>query len=52
MLVNNIEINRDKVFEQDEFDKFVINPPQKRGDLLDAVRVILKFNETVQPYLT
>ena len=24
MLINDIEINRDKIFEQDEFNKFVI----------------------------
>ena len=52
MLVNDIEINRDKIFEQDEFNKFVIKQAHKRGDLLDTVKVILKFNETIQPYLT
>ena len=52
MLVNDIEINRDKIFEQDKFSKFVIEPAHKRGDLLDTVKAILKFNETIQPYLT
>ena len=52
MLVNDIEINRDKIFEQDKFSKFVIEPAHKRGDLLDTIKVILKFNETIQPYLT
>ena len=52
MLVNDIEINRDKIFEQDKYGKFVIQQPQKRGDLLDTVKVILKFNETIHPYLT
>ena len=52
MLINHIEINRDKIFEQDEYDKLVIQPPYKCGDLLDVVKVILKFNETIQPYLT
>ena len=42
-LVNDIETNRDKIFEQDEFNKFVIKPANKRGDLVDTVRVILKF---------
>ena len=52
MLVNDIEISRDKIFEQDEYSsKFVVQPPYKRGDLLDAVKVILQFNETIQPYL-
>ena len=52
MLINNIKKNEDKIFEQDEFSKFVIKRPHKRGDLLDVVKVILKFNETIQPYLT
>ena len=37
MLVNDIEINRDKVFKQDEHGKFAIQPAYKRGDLLDVV---------------
>ena len=45
MLVNDIVINRDKIFEQDEFNKFVNKQAHKCGDLLDTVGVILKFNE-------
>ena len=52
MLINDIEKNKDKSFEQSEYGKFVIQPIYKRGDLLDAVKVILKFNETIQSYLT
>ena len=52
MLIDLIETNKDKVFQQDKFNKCVIQPPHKRGDLLDAVKVILEFNETIQPYLT
>ena len=52
MFINDIEINRDKIFEQDKYGKFVIQPTHKRGDLLDVVRVILKFNETIQLNLT
>ena len=52
MLVNDIEINRDKIFEQDENGKFAIYPPYKRADLLDTVKAILQFNETIQSYLT
>ena len=44
-LVNDIEINRDKIFEQDKYGKFVIQPPHKRTDLLDTVEVILEFNK-------
>ena len=52
MLLNDIEINRDKIFEQDKYGKFVIYPPYKRSDLLDTVKAILQFNETIQSYLT
>ena len=52
MLVDDIEINRDKIFEQDEYGKFVIQPTHKRGDLLDTVRVILKFSEILSLDLT
>ena len=52
MLVNDIEINRDKIFEQDKYGKFAIYPPYKRSDLLDTVKAILQFNETIQSYLT
>ena len=52
MLINNIEINRDKIFKQDEYSKFVIQPPHKPGDLLDTVKAILKFNEVLTLDLT
>ena len=51
MLINDIERNRDKLFER-EYDKIVIQPSQKRTDLVDIVKVILQFDETIQPYLT
>ena len=50
MLINDIKKKKeDKIFEQDKFGKFVI---KKRGDLVDAVEVILEFNETIQSDLT
>ena len=52
MLINDIKKNKDKILEQDEYSKFVIQPPYKRGDLLDTVKIILKFNETIQSDLT
>ena len=52
MLIDHIEIKRDKIFEQDKYSKPVIQPPYKRSDLLDAVKVIQQFNKTIQPYLT
>ena len=48
MLINDIEKNKDKIFEQDEYSKFIIQPTYKRGDLLHTVKIILKFNETIQ----
>ena len=48
MFINDIEINRDKNLEQDKYGKFVIQPTHKCGDLLDVVRVTLKFDETIQ----
>ena len=49
MFINDIKKKEDKIFEQDKFGKFVI---KKRGDLVDAVKVILEFNETIQSDLT
>ena len=42
MLVNDIEKNKDKIYEQ-ECSKFVIQPAYKSGDLIDAVNIILRF---------
>ena len=52
MIINHIEIKRDKISEEDEYSKHVIQPPHKRDDLRDTVKVILEFNKTIQPYLT
>ena len=52
MLIDHIEIKRDTVFEQDKYSKPVIQPPHKRDNLRDIVKVILEFNKTIQPYLT
>ena len=51
MNIDHIEIKRDKIFEQ-VYGQYVIQPPHKRTDLLDTVKVILEFNKTIQPYLT
>ena len=48
MLVNDIEKNKDKIYEHNKYSKFVIELAHKRGDLLDAVKIILEFNETIQ----
>ena len=44
IIIDDIEINRDKIFEQ-EYSKFVIDPAYKRGGLNDAVKIILEINE-------
>ena len=51
MNIDHIEIKRDKIFEQ-VYGQYVIQPPHKRTDLLDTVKVISDFNKTIQPYLT
>ena len=51
MLINHIEIKREKLFER-KYGKFVIQPPHKRSNLLDIVKVIQQFYETIQPYLS
>ena len=45
IIIDDIENNRDKIFEQDEYSKFVIQPAYKRGDLKDAIEIILEINE-------
>ena len=49
MLINDVETNRDKIFKQDEFGKFVI---KQHDNLLDTAKAILEFNKTIQPYLS
>ena len=45
MIIDNIENNGGKIFEQDEYSEFVIQPAYKRGDLEDAIKIILEINE-------
>ena len=53
ILINDFKKkNVDKVFEQNEFNKFLIQSATKCGDLVNAVEVILEFNETIQSDLT
>ena len=40
-----IKKNRDKIYEQDEYSKFAIQPTYKRDDLLDAINIILNFSK-------
>ena len=43
MFINDSEINRDKMFEKDKYGEFVIQSTHKHGDLLDTVRVIMRY---------
>ena len=45
MIIGDIEKNRHKIFEQGEQSKFVIEPLCKRGDVKDAIKIILEINE-------
>ena len=47
MLINDIEKNKHKIYEQ-EYSIFVIQPAYKHRDLIDAVKIILEFNETIK----
>ena len=48
IIIDDIKNNRDKIFEQDDFNQFVIKQGYKRGDLNDAVKMLLNFNEIIQ----
>ena len=52
IIIDDIKNNRDKIFEQDDFNQFVIKQGYKRGDLNDAVKMLLNFNEIIQLDLT
>ena len=40
--------NTDNLYEQDDFNNFVIQPGNERVNIIDAVKLNLKFNETIQ----
>ena len=45
IIVKNINKNNDKLFEMDNFNDWVIQPSDRRIHLIDAVDLILDFNE-------
>ena len=45
IIIDDIDNNRGKIFEQDKYSKFVIQPAYRRGDLKDAIEIILEINE-------
>ena len=48
IIVKNIEKNKDKLFEMDEFNDWVIQPSDRRINLKDSIDLILDFNEKIQ----
>ena len=46
IIVNNINANKDKLYEEDDFRNYVIQPSDRRMDLVDAIDLILEFNES------
>ena len=49
--VNNINQNKEKIFEKDKkhpFYDYVIQPNDRRNNIIDAINPILDFNETIQ----
>ena len=47
IIVNNIEKNKDKLYEMDPFYDYVIQPSSQRVDLIDAIDFILCFNKII-----
>ena len=45
---NNINKNKEKLHEEDETSySYVIQPSKRRVDLINAIKLILNFNETI-----
>ena len=47
IMVNNIEKNKDKLYEMDPLYDYVIQPSSRRVDLIDAINLILDFNKII-----
>ena len=47
IIVNNLNKNKEKLYETDHSIKFVIQPSDQHIDLNDAIKLILDFNETI-----
>ena len=48
IIVNNINKNKEKLYEKDETSYgYVIQPGEWRVDLINAIKLILDFNETI-----
>ena len=47
IIVNDINKNRDKLYEHNGFHNYVIQSSSKRIDLIDPAKLILRFNEII-----
>ena len=48
IIVKNINENKEKLYKQDDYYNFLIQPSNRHINLIDAIRLILKLNETIQ----
>ena len=49
IIVNNINKNEDRLYEQDDFNDWAIQPNDQRIDSIDVIKLILDLNEeTIQ----
>ena len=46
IIVKNINKNKEKLYKQDDYN-FEIQPSNQHINLIDAIRLILDFNETI-----
>ena len=45
IIVKNVNKNKDKLLERDDFDDWVFQPNDQRINLLDTMKLILNLNE-------
>ena len=48
VIVNNIDENKEKLYQKDEtgpFYDYVIQPSHRRNNLIDTINLLLDFNE-------
>ena len=51
IIINNINEDKDRLHEEDETSdsfNYVIQPSNRRNNLIDAINLILAFNKTIQ----
>ena len=48
IIINDVKKNKDKLYEHDGFYNYIIQSSSKRIDLIDAAKIMLEFNETIQ----